>query len=131
MRAHWQCKAVTDRSAHGHPYSVQILECLAVLRENSIIHCDLKPENVLLQSLNSGDIKVIDFGSACFETKTTYSYIQSRFYRSPEVSPRVFAQQDICAHHPEDLGLQETCSLQSPNDLPPSVLTVQGCQLSV
>lgn len=32
-----------------------------------------------------GDIKVIDFGSACFEGKTAYSYIQSRFYRSPEV----------------------------------------------
>jgi len=31
------------------------------------------------------DVKVIDFGSACFEGKTTYSYIQSRFYRSPEV----------------------------------------------
>lgn len=31
------------------------------------------------------DLKVIDFGSACYEGKTTYSYIQSRFYRSPEV----------------------------------------------
>ena len=69
-----------------HCFLLQILECLAVLRENSIIHCDLKPENVLLQSLDSGGVKVIDFGSACFETKTTYSYIQSRFYRSPEVS---------------------------------------------
>jgi len=32
-----------------------------------------------------GNIKVIDFGSACFEGKTVYTYIQSRFYRSPEV----------------------------------------------
>jgi serine/threonine protein kinase len=32
-----------------------------------------------------GDLKLIDFGSACFEGKTMYSYIQSRFYRSPEV----------------------------------------------
>jgi dual specificity protein kinase YAK1 len=30
-------------------------------------------------------IKVIDFGSACQETNQMYSYIQSRFYRSPEV----------------------------------------------
>lgn len=29
------------------------------------------------------DIKVIDFGSACFEGKTVYSYIQSRFCKSP------------------------------------------------
>ena len=31
------------------------------------------------------DVKVIDLGSACFEGKTMYSYVQSRFYRSPEV----------------------------------------------
>ena len=31
------------------------------------------------------DIKLIDFGSACFEGRTTYAYIQSRFYRSPEI----------------------------------------------
>ena len=32
-----------------------------------------------------GDVQVIDFGSSCFEGKQVYSYIQSRFYRSPEV----------------------------------------------
>jgi dual specificity protein kinase YAK1 len=36
-------------------------------------------------SLNSPQIKVIDFGSACHERQTVYTYIQSRFYRSPEV----------------------------------------------
>ena len=35
--------------------------------------------------VDSDAIKIIDFGSACFEGKTMYSYIQSRFYRSPEV----------------------------------------------
>ena len=30
-------------------------------------------------------IKLIDFGSACFEGRTSHTYIQSRFYRSPEV----------------------------------------------
>lgn len=67
-----------------HPLS-QILNALAVLRDARIIHCDLKPENVLLRGLDSGEIKVIDFGSACFANRTVYSYIQSRFYRSPEV----------------------------------------------
>lgn len=28
---------------------------------------------------------MIDFGSSCYLTKRTYTYIQSRFYRSPEV----------------------------------------------
>lgn len=35
--------------------------------------------------MNSTQIKVIDFGSACQEQRTLYTYIQSRFYRSPEV----------------------------------------------
>ena len=30
-------------------------------------------------------IKVIDFGSSCYEHQRIYTYIQSRFYRSPEV----------------------------------------------
>lgn len=63
----------------------QLLDALAVLRDAHIIHCDLKPENILLKSGNVGEIKLIDFGSACFENRTVYSYIQSRFYRSPEV----------------------------------------------
>ena len=31
------------------------------------------------------DIKVIDFGSSCYEDERMYTYVQSRFYRSPEV----------------------------------------------
>lgn len=30
-------------------------------------------------------IRVIDFGSSCLSSRRTYTYIQSRFYRSPEV----------------------------------------------
>lgn len=63
---------------------------MIVLRDASIIHCDLKPENILLASTGQGggslgQLKLIDFGSACFEGRTFFSYIQSRFYRSPEV----------------------------------------------
>mmetsp|Transcript_5690 Transcript_5690/g.8249 ORF Transcript_5690/g.8249 Transcript_5690/m.8249 type:complete len:1322 (+) Transcript_5690:203-4168(+) len=36
-------------------------------------------------SKSSQKIKLIDFGSACFEGQTAHTYIQSRFYRSPEV----------------------------------------------
>jgi dual specificity protein kinase YAK1 len=64
---------------------VQILDALCVLREASIIHCDLKPENILLCPGGGGQLKLIDFGSACFQGRTVYTYIQSRFYRSPEV----------------------------------------------
>ena len=90
----------------------QILQAMGVMEEAGIIHCDLKPENILLSSatlqrppkvvvkgggngatakaassskMNQNSVKVIDFGSACFEGRTMYTYIQSRFYRSPEV----------------------------------------------
>ncbi|CAK0793379.1 unnamed protein product [Prorocentrum cordatum] len=63
----------------------QLLEALARLRDASIIHCDLKPENVMLGCLNPIRIKLIDFGSACREDQPLHSYIQSRFYRAPEV----------------------------------------------
>ena len=45
----------------------------------------IKNEVLTLNSLESPTIKVIDFGSACHENQTIYTYIQSRFYRSPEV----------------------------------------------
>lgn len=53
--------------------------------ELSIIHCDLKPENVLLVNAKRSQIRVIDFGSSCQTGHRIYQYIQSRFYRSPEV----------------------------------------------
>src|ERR1700677_2430398 len=66
-------------------FAQQLLNGLALLNKASMIHCDLKPENILLKNLESPIIKIIDFGSACDERQTVYTYIQSRFYRSPEV----------------------------------------------
>lgn len=63
----------------------QILESLLMTKQAGLIHCDLKPENILLCSPKSGSLKVIDYGSACFQGYTVYTYIQSRYYRSPEV----------------------------------------------
>ncbi|XP_057969956.1 dual specificity protein kinase YAK1 homolog isoform X2 [Malania oleifera] len=67
-------------------FSKQILRGLALMKDAGIIHCDLKPENILLcTSVKPAEVKIIDFGSACMEDRTVYSYIQSRYYRSPEV----------------------------------------------
>ncbi|KAI9475133.1 kinase-like domain-containing protein [Coemansia mojavensis] len=63
----------------------QILDAMIVLNKAQIIHADLKPENILLEGMEKPVIKVIDFGSACFEWQTVFTYIQSRFYRSPEI----------------------------------------------
>ncbi|KAI7863756.1 kinase-like domain-containing protein [Spinellus fusiger] len=45
--------------------TAQILDTMTLLHQIQVIHCDLKPENILL--------------------KRAHTYIQSRFYRSPEV----------------------------------------------
>lgn len=66
-------------------FTKQMLNSLVLLHSHRIIHCDLKPENVLLAHPMHSEIRVIDFGSSCFESEKVYTYIQSRFYRSPEV----------------------------------------------
>ena len=66
-------------------FTKQLLSSLLLLKQHKVIHCDLKPENILLTHPLHSEIKVIDFGSSCFENEKVYTYIQSRFYRSPEV----------------------------------------------
>ena len=63
----------------------QLLICLKYLKEHKIIHCDLKPENILIKKNQKGSIKVIDFGSSCLYNEKMHAYIQSRFYRAPEI----------------------------------------------
>ncbi|KAG0210102.1 hypothetical protein BGX33_005132 [Mortierella sp. NVP41] len=66
-------------------FCTQLLQTLDLLNKHNVVHCDLKPENVLLTHPAKSSIKVIDFGSSCLENEKVYTYIQSRFYRSPEV----------------------------------------------
>lgn len=65
--------------------AVQLFMALKTVHSVGIIHCDLKPDNILLKYENKSSIKVIDFGSSCQEGHKVYDYIQSRYYRSPEV----------------------------------------------
>ena len=50
-------------------------------------------ENILLKLKGQNAIKVIDFGSSCYEHQRVYTYIQSRFYRSPEV---ILGEECVC-----------------------------------
>lgn len=55
-----------------------------------LIHCDLKPENVLIEdSKDRFRVKLSDLGSAMFARDQHLFrqplYIQSRFYRAPEI----------------------------------------------
>lgn len=67
-------------------FAYQLVHTLLQLEINKpypIIHCDIKPENILLKNENRSGIRLIDFGSACYTNRRIHHYIQSRFYRSP------------------------------------------------
>ncbi len=66
-------------------FAIQLLASLAFLRELGVVHSDLKPENVLMKHHSKVGIKIIDFGTSMFVHQTNFLYIQSRFYRAPEV----------------------------------------------
>jgi len=69
-------------------FGIQILPTLQVLSASSgvnLIHCDLKPENIMVVDRRQTKISIIDFGSSCFGGEQGSTYIQSRFYRAPEV----------------------------------------------
>lgn len=64
---------------------VQMMNALCYIYNLNIIHADIKPENILLVRDGDTRVKLIDFGSGCFKGQTIYTYIQSRYYRAPEV----------------------------------------------
>jgi dual specificity tyrosine-phosphorylation-regulated kinase 2/3/4 len=67
------------------PAARQILDGLAFCHGHSVVHCDMKPENIVVDASGFPNVKIIDFGSSCFAGRQRYEYIQSRFYRAPEV----------------------------------------------
>mmetsp|Transcript_45887 Transcript_45887/g.33647 ORF Transcript_45887/g.33647 Transcript_45887/m.33647 type:complete len:109 (-) Transcript_45887:677-1003(-) len=58
---------------------------MQLMHQCGIVHCDLKPENVLFTSKKCEKVKIVDFGSCCRWEENYYTYIQSRSYRAPEV----------------------------------------------
>ena len=65
--------------------ALQVLIALRHLHSLGLVHSDLKLENILLKSECKTSIKVIDFGSTTNHVNPLYSYLQSRYYRAPEV----------------------------------------------
>lgn len=67
-------------------YQYQIMRGLNLMHSHGIAHCDLKPQNCLLDG-KSHTLKICDFGTAKrFNfTEPRQLYVCSRYFRSPEV----------------------------------------------
>lgn len=58
-----------------------VSQALSYVNSLGIMHCDVKPENILISNYGKAEVKLIDFGSSCFFTDRLTTYTQSRFVR--------------------------------------------------
>ncbi|CAH8383423.1 unnamed protein product [Eruca vesicaria subsp. sativa] len=66
-------------------YSKQLFIALKHLKNCGVLHCDIKPDNMLVNE-NKNVLKLCDLGNAMFAGKNEVTpYLVSRFYRSPEI----------------------------------------------
>ncbi|XP_019427636.1 PREDICTED: serine/threonine-protein kinase prpf4B-like isoform X3 [Lupinus angustifolius] len=66
-------------------YAKQLFIALKHLRNCGVIHCDIKPDNMLVNKAKNV-LKLCDFGNAMFAGKNEVTpYLVSRFYRAPEI----------------------------------------------
>jgi dual specificity tyrosine-phosphorylation-regulated kinase 2/3/4 len=75
--------------------AIQLLTAVQFTHANKVWHCDIKPDNILFTKPNKTSVKLADFGSACFENELAYSYIQSRYYRAPEIMLKLAANEKV------------------------------------
>lgn len=60
------------------------VQALTYINSLGLVHCDVKPENILLSNYERAEVKLIDFGSSCFLTDRLTTYTQSRCVRYAE-----------------------------------------------
>ncbi|KAF5467641.1 hypothetical protein F2P56_011873 [Juglans regia] len=66
-------------------YAKQLFIALKHLRNCGVLHCDIKPDNMLVNEAKNM-LKLCDFGNAMFAGKNEITpYLVSRFYRAPEI----------------------------------------------
>lgn len=84
-------EALKSQNFAGFPMQVvqvvakQGIEALKFMKTRGVMHCDFKPENILFMSRRHNSVKIIDYGCSSDDGDLIYTYIQSRFYRAPEI----------------------------------------------
>mmetsp|Transcript_26555 Transcript_26555/g.47699 ORF Transcript_26555/g.47699 Transcript_26555/m.47699 type:complete len:411 (-) Transcript_26555:1273-2505(-) len=79
-------------------YLNQLLSFIAYCHEKGIVHRDIKLENLMLASPQDNNLKVIDFGSACFIEPGQYltDKVGTSYYVAPEVAQSSPCYTDKC-----------------------------------
>jgi serine/threonine protein kinase len=77
------CRTMT--AAEIRSIARDLFAALAATHARGIVHCDVKPENILYCRGSKSRVKIADFGSSCVIGQPLFQYFQSRFYRAPEV----------------------------------------------
>lgn len=68
------------------PSSLQLLMAINTLTKAGIVHCDLKPNNIMFVSKEHRKIKLIDFGLALMNSRLRPGVVlQATSYRAPEI----------------------------------------------
>jgi serine/threonine protein kinase len=75
-------------------WSCQLARAVEYIHSRGIIHCDIKPENVIVCCSNgAGEAKLADFGIAMMQNeKYTHGYVQTVYYRAIEID---YAQRQV------------------------------------
>ena len=65
----------------------QIACSIKAVHRHGYVHCDIKPENIMLLTHSSmkPSLRLIDFGCICQNRKPKFQVVQSLYYRAPEV----------------------------------------------
>ena len=61
-----------------------VLQPLSIIHKLNLIHCDVKPENIMQVTMTSKHVKLIDFGCCSFPGEFQET-VQTPLYRAPEV----------------------------------------------
>jgi len=83
---HYNQQGKTMEQYHVKLYQYQLIRGLAFVHGKGIVHCDIKPQNLLLDG-GTQTLKICDFGTAKRMTMghTSNAYACSRYYRAPEL----------------------------------------------
>lgn len=76
-------RSLRMRPLEMRDYLREIIEGVLAIHNVGYVHCDIKPENILVAA--DGRLKIADFGSAREPASEFEYYMCTRFYRAPEI----------------------------------------------